>query len=231
MELATLHPYKTPIKEMVSRYEQIYVAAINDIFQSRHLHNQWLGPEIKCLTKDLRGEVIAGFAFTVQWIFDPLPDERPRPAAKMVESYPADSVIVVDTGADQVSGFWGELATTVCVRNGVRGAVINGGAKDTGIVKRMGFPLFARFTSPVDGFYRARLRDWQIPIWFNGVLVKPGDFIVGDNDGVLAIPQEIAEEILLEAERRVSSESATRQLLRQGISAPEASAMTDRQDL
>ena len=231
MELAALHPYKIPMQEMVHRYEQIYVAAINDIFQSRNLHNQWLGPEIKCLTRDLRGEVIAGFAFTVQWIFDPLPDERPRPAAKMVESYPADSLIVVDTGADQVSGFWGELATTVCVRNGVRGAVINGGAKDTGIVKRMGFPIFARFTSPVDGFCRSRLRDWQIPIWFNGVLIKPGDFIVGDNDGVLAIPQEIAEEILLEAERRVSSESATRNLLKQGVSAPEASAMTDRQDL
>jgi regulator of RNase E activity RraA len=231
MELPTPHPYKIPIKEMVRRYEQIYVAAINDIFQSRNLHHQWLGPEIKCLTKDLRGDVIAGFAFTVQWVFDPLPDERPRPAAKMVESYPADSIIVVDAGADQVSGFWGELATTVCMRNGVRGAVINGGAKDTGIVKRMGFPIFARYTSPVDGFYRSRLRDWQIPIWFNDVLIKPGDFIVGDNDGVLAIPQEIAEEILLEAERRVTSESATRHLLKQGVSAPEASAMTDRQDL
>lgn len=226
-----LHPYKIPIEEMVQRYEKIYVAAVNDIFQSRGLHNQWLGPEVKCLTRDLRGEVIAGFAFTVQWIFDPLPDERSRPAAKMVESYPANSIIVVDTGADQISGFWGELATTVCVRNGVRGAVINGGAKDTGIVKQMGFPLFARFTSPVDGFYRSRLGDWQIPIWFNGVLIRPGDFIVGDNDGVLAIPHEIAEDILLEAERKVNSESQTRTLLKQGVSASEASELTQRQDL
>jgi regulator of RNase E activity RraA len=54
---------------------------------------------------------------------------------------------------------------------------------------------------------------------------------VGDNDGVLAIPQEIAEEVLLEAERRVTSESATRNLLKQGVSAPDASAMTERQDL
>lgn len=226
-----LHPYKLPIKEMIRRYEKIHTAVINDIFQERNLHNQWLGPEIKCITKDLRDEVIAGFAFTVQWIFDPRPDERDRPAAKMVESYPEDGIIVVDTGADQVSGFWGDLATTVCLRNGVRGAVINGGAKDTGVIKLMGFPIFARFSTPVDGFYRSRLRDWQIPIWFNGVLVRPGDFIVGDSDGVLVIPQEIAEEILVEAERRVESESKIRELLQKGTKSDEATRVDGRKDL
>ena len=227
----SLHPYKIPIKDMVQRYEQIYTAAIHDIFQARNLHHQWLGPDIKCLTKNLSGEVVAGFAFTVQWIFDPLPDERDKPAAKMVESYPDSSIIVVDAGPDQVSGFWGELATTVCMRNGVRGAVINGGAKDTGIVKKMGFPLFARFSSPVDGFYRSRLRAWQIPIWFNGVLIRPGDFMVGDSDGVLVIPQEIAEEVLVEIEKRVEEESETRKLLKEGVSAEEASRRTGRTDL
>ena len=226
-----LHPYKIPIKEMVERYQRLYTAAIIDIFQERNMHHQWLGPDIKCRTKELGGDVVAGFAFTVQWIFDPRPDERDRPAAKMVESYPEDSIIVVDAGADQVSGFWGELATNVCIRNGVKGAVINGGAKDTGFVKMMGFPIFCRFTTPVDGFYRSRLRGWQIPIWFNDILIHPGDFIVGDSDGVLVIPQGIAEEILVEAERRAEEENETRELLRQGISADEASRMSGRKDL
>ena len=108
---------------------------------------------------------------------------------------------------------------------------INGGAKDTGFVKKMGFPIFCRFTSPVDGFYRSHLRDWQIPIWFNGILVRPGDFIVGDSDGVLVIPQEIAEEVLLEAERRAEEENQTRDLLKQGVAADEASRQTGRKDL
>ena len=73
------------------------------------------------------------------------------------------SIVIVDTGNDNISGFWGELATTVCMRNGVHGAVIDGGAKDTGFVKQMGFPIFCRFTSPVDGFYRSRLQGWQSP--------------------------------------------------------------------
>ncbi|MEJ2710597.1 MAG: RraA family protein [Anaerolineales bacterium] len=225
------YPYSVPIDELIERYQKLYTAAINDIFQERDMHNQWLGPDIKCRTKDLSSEIVAGYAFTVQWIHDPLPDERDRPAAKMVDSYPYGSIIVVDTGADQISGFWGELATTVCVRNGVKGAVINGGAKDTGFVKLMGFPIFCKFTSPVDGFYRSRLRGWQIPIWINEILIRPGDFIVGDSDGVLVIPQEIAEEILIEAERRADNESETRKLLKAGVASDVASMQTGRKDL
>jgi regulator of RNase E activity RraA len=225
------YPYKIPVADMVARYEKIYTAAINDIFQERGLHHQWLGPDIKCQTKELNADIVAGIAFTVQWIFDPLPDERDMPAANMVESYPEYGMIVVDAGADQTSGFWGELATTVCVRNGVRGAVINGGAKDTGFVKLMGFPIFCKYSSPVDGFYRSRLRGWQIPIWINDILIRPYDFIIGDSDGVLVIPQEIAEEVLVEAERRIAEESDTRDLLKEGISADEAARRTGRKDL
>ena len=225
------NPYSIPLREMADRYSRLYTAAINDIFQEKGFHRQWLGPEIVCKTVDLQDRIIAGAAFTVQWISDPLPDERDKPAAKMVEAYPEDGIIVVDAGADQISGFWGELATTVCQRNGVRGAVINGGAKDTGIIKTMDFPIFCKFTSPVDGFYRSRLHGWQIPIWINEILIRPGDMIVADNDGVLVVPQEIAEEILLETERRVGEETQTRQLLKKGVSADEASEKTGRRDL
>ncbi len=226
-----LHPYKIPIKEMIERYQRLYTAAINDIFQERDMHNQWLGPDIKCRTKDLVETVVAGFAFTTQWIFDPLPAKKDQRAAKMVEAYPEGSIVVSDPGADQISGFWGELATTVCLKNGVNGAVINGGAKDTAFVKKMGFPIFCRYTTPVDGFYRSHLRDWQIPIWVNGVIVRPGDFIVGDSDGVLVIPQKIAEDVLEETERRAEDESETRKLLQEGVAADEASRLTGRKDL
>lgn len=224
-------PYSVPSEQLIERFERLYTAAIDDVFQARGMHHQWLGPEIKCLTRDMHGDVVAGYAFTVQWIADPRPDTRERPAAKMVGSYPAGSIIVVDTGADQHSGFWGELATTSCLEQGVRGAVINGGAKDTGFVKMTGFPIFCRFTSPVDGFYRSRLRDWNVPVWINGICIEPGDFIVGDSDGVLVVPQGIAEEVLEEAERRAESENETRALLKQGVSAEEASRRTGRQDL
>lgn len=226
-----LHPYKIPIKEMISRYEELYVAAIEDIFQERHMYDQWLGPDIKCITKNLELDVVAGFAFTVQWVTDTIPDARQQPAAKMVQTYPEDSIVVVDLGKEQKAGAWGELATTVAVRNGVKGAVINGGAKDTGFIKAMGFPIFAKYSTPVDGFYRNRLKDHQIPIWFDNMVIYPGDFIVGDSDGVVVIPKDIAEDVLVETERRAASENETRNLLKQGVPADEAARCTGRKDL
>lgn len=224
-------PYKIPLVEMVDRYEKLYTGALIDVFQEMNLHNQWLGPEVKCLTRKLKRETIAGFAFTIQWIYDPEPDERERTAATMVESYPEHSIIVVDTGPDKTSGFWGELATTTCMKKGVRGAVINGGAKDIGFVREMGFPIFAKFSSPVDGFHQSRLRGWQLPIWFDGILIRPWDFLVCDADGCLHVPQEIAEEVLIKTEARRDSENDTRDLLQKGMAADEAARLTGRKDL
>lgn len=225
-------PYrKIPVDDLVERYSRIYTGAVIDIFQERGLHNQWLGPECKCITRTLKREAVAGFAFTIQWISDPEPDERDKPAARMVGSYPKNSMIVVDTGNDQVSGFWGELATTVCLRNGVRGAVINGGAKDVGFVREMDFPIFAKFTSPVDGFAWSRLRGWQLPIWWGTVLIRPWDMLLADADGVLVIPHEIAEEILEATEERSRSEDRTRDLLTGGADPVSASEQTGRKDL
>ncbi len=224
-------PYQGDVADLVARYQKLYTGALIDVFQEMGLHNQWLGPDIKCLTRDLGVEAVAGYAFTVQWISDPEPDERDKPASRMVASYPRNSIIVVDTGADQVSGFWGELATTTCIRNGVRGAVINGGAKDVGFVRQMGFPIFARFSSPVDGFHRSRLRGWQLPVWFGNVLVRPWDFLLCDADGVLVVPYEIAEEVLRHTETRRENENATRTLLQKGVSPETASALTGRKDL
>lgn len=225
-------PYKKiPVDDLVERYSNVYTGAVIDIFQEMGYHNQWLGRECKCVTRHLKREAVAGFAFTIQWIADPEPDERDKPAARMVGSYPKNSMIVVDTGTDQVSGFWGELATTICLRNGVRGAVINGGAKDIGFVREMDFPIFAKFTSPVDGFVYSRLRGWQIPIWWNDILIRPWDMLLADADGVLVIPYEIAEDVLVETEKRSKSEDETRDLLVGGEDPVEASTKTGRKDL
>lgn len=226
-------PYKLDIDDMCERYSKLYTGAVIDIFQEMNLHNQWLGQEVKCLTKWMTNDdrALAGFAFTIQWIADPRPEERGMMAAKMVGSYPKNSVVVVDCGTDPKSGFWGELATTRCIKNGVRGAVINGGAKDVGFVRKMDFPIFAKYSSCVDGFRYSRLRGWNLPIWWGDILVRPMDFILGDADGVLVIPQEIAEEVMIRTEARSKGEDETRALLEAGIHPTEASERTGRRDL
>ena len=121
------YPYSIDSDEMVERFEKCYTAAINDVMTNRNLEDSlnlpstWLGPDIKCLTKELNRDVVAGFAFTIQWVKDPSPDERLRPGEKMLSSYFKNAILCVDTGGDPESGYLGELNTNAMMMNGVRG--------------------------------------------------------------------------------------------------------------
>ena len=222
------YPYSIDSDDMVARFEKCYTAAINDVMTSRTLDDSmqmestWLGPQIKCLTKELNREVVAGFAFTIQWIRSPEPDERVRPGEKMLSSYFNNAILVVETGEDPRSGYLGELNTNAMMRNGVRASVIDGGAKDTGFVRLMDFPVFCKFSSPIDAYTANRLRGWQIPICINGVTIEPMDVIVGDSDGVMVIPKAVAEEVLVRVEAHKNFEDKTRELIKSGMSPEDA---------
>ncbi len=222
------YPYSIYSDEMVARFEKCYTAAINDVMTSSHLEGSlkmpstWLGPDIKCITKDLKRDVVAGFAFTIQWVRDPSQDERVRPGEKMLSSYFKNAILVVDTGGDPESGYLGELNTNAMMRNGVRASVIDGGAKDTGFVKLMDFPVFCKFSSPIDAYTNNRLRGWHLPVMINGVKIEPMDVIVGDNDGVMVVPKAIAEDVLVKIEARKEFEDKTRELIKAGMSPEEA---------
>jgi 4-hydroxy-4-methyl-2-oxoglutarate aldolase len=225
------YPYNIKSDEMAERYEKCYCSAVCDVLGSIGYENQWLGPEIKCRTKELKRNVVAGFAFTVQWIKDPLPDERDRPASKMLANYFKNSVLCVDTGGDSRSGYLGELNTNAFLKKGVRASVIDGGARDSGFVKLMDYPVFCRFTSPIEAYKHNRLRGWQIPIYINGVRIEPMDVVIGDSDGVLVVPQKIAEEVLVQVEERKKIEDKTRELILSGLTPEEAAIRMGYKDL
>ncbi len=225
------YPYSIGPDEMVTRLEKCYTAALQDVLSKMGLEEQWLGPEITCRTKELNRDVVAGFAFTVQWVKDPEPDERDRPASKMLANYFKNAVLCVDTGGDTRSGYLGELNTNAFRLKGVRASVIDGGAKDSGFVKLMDYPVFCKFTSPIDAYTRNRLRGWQLPIYIYGVRIEPMDVIVGDSDGVMVIPKAIAEQVLTEVENRKSVEDETRRLILAGMSAEDAAIKMGYKDL
>jgi 4-hydroxy-4-methyl-2-oxoglutarate aldolase len=99
-------------------------------------------------------------------------------------------VYVLEDGLD-VAGMGNLMATTAKVR-GLAGAVIDGAARDIEEVTRIGFPIFSRSISPATSVGRYVSVAKQIPVKCAGVWVKPGDYIVGDADGVVAVPQEVA---------------------------------------
>lgn len=227
----TIYPYSIDPDEMVTRLERCYCSALSDVLLKLGYDSQWLGPDISCRTKEMKRSVVAGFAFTVQWVKDPEPDERDRPASKMLSNYFKNAVLCVDTGGDMRSGYLGELNTNAFRLKGVRASVIDGGARDSGFVKLMDYPVFCKFTSPIDAYGRQRLRGWQLPIYINGVRIEPMDVIVGDSDGVMVIPKAIAEQVLTEVEARKVQEDETRRLILEGMSAEDAAIKMGYKDL
>jgi regulator of RNase E activity RraA len=149
----------------------------------------------------------------------------------MLANYFKNAVLCVDTGGDKRSGYLGELNTNAFRLKGVRASVIDGGAKDSGFVKLMDYPVFCKFTSPIDAYTKNRLRGWQLPIYINEVRIEPMDVIVGDSDGVMAVPKAIAEEVLREVESRKSVEDETRRLILEGMSAEQAAIKMGYKDL
>ena len=222
------YPYSIDPDEMVERYEKFYCSAISDVMINPRIEgyleheSTWLGKDLKCRTKELKRDAVAGFAFTIQWIKDPSPDERSHVGEVMLSAYFKNAILVVDTGRDPEAGYLGELNTNAMMKNGVRGSVIDGGARDSGFVKMMDFPVFCKFTTPVDAYPKNRLRGFNHPIMINDVVIEPMDIIVGDHDGVVVVPKAIAEDVLNKCEKLARFENDTRELIKSGMTPLEA---------
>jgi regulator of RNase E activity RraA len=198
---------------MCARYERLYAGLVFDVLEKRGLPNQALSHEIAPIDPQMK---VAGPAFTFKGTTVVAKDEAVRfrrLAALQEMSRPC--VEVRDRCTPFNVALYGELSATAARAQGAVGAVIDGGTRDSGLLVRMGFPVFARYRSPVEAFGRVATLEHQVPILMSGeltetVVVSPGDFIFGDVDGLLVVPSEIALDVLLEAESLIGVEDAAR---------------------
>ena len=113
----------------------------------------------------------------------------------------------VCTGSHGVFALWGELMSTRAARLGATGAVVDGFHRDTRGIRRLGFPVFSAGAYAQDQRPRGRVTDFRVPLTFsNGAVVRPGDVIVGDVDGVLAIPADHVGDIVAAALAKAGAE-------------------------
>jgi regulator of RNase E activity RraA len=115
---------------------------------------------------------------------------------QILDEAPAGSVIVyvLEEGLE-IAGIGNLMATTAKVR-GLAGAVIDGGARDTEDIERLGFPVFSRSITPATSVGRLVAVAKQVPVTCAGVLVRPGDYIVADRDGVVVVPFDKVERVI-----------------------------------
>jgi 4-hydroxy-4-methyl-2-oxoglutarate aldolase len=197
------------------RFEAIYTAAIADILDARGLREQTLPPSIRPLAPGMR---LAGPAFTVAGRPAEVGDYDAalRKVLAMLGEVPQGHVAVYSCAQD-VSAHLGELSVTSLAARGVAGCVLDGGCRDVRFVLETGFPVFARFVTPEDSTWRWELEATQVPIELGRVRVEPGDWLVGDDDGVVVVPHALAEDVLAEAEEKAATESEIRRAVGEGM--------------
>lgn len=186
------------IREMLSKVSS---ANISDA-----MHRQG---ELKGIRPVCSGVKMIGPAFTVR--------TYPGDWAKTVEAIdeaPQESVIVIDAGGVEPA-VWGELATNSCLENNIEGVVIDGAIRDVVEIRKLKFPAFARIITPTAGEPKG-FGEMGVPVKVGGVRVFPGDWVFGDDDGVVVIPQKRAVEITNRAMDVLERENRIRKEIKQG---------------
>ena len=138
--------------------------------------------------------------------------------AQMLEAIHDNSVVIWDTSGDDESAQWGEVMTAASKKQGCRGAVIDGGVRDTELVLNQNFPVFNKYRTSNGMMGRFRMIGYQLPIQIGNVFISPGDVVFGDIDGVIIIPRDIAYEVLVRAEQILGHEVEIRNWVKEGIS-------------
>lgn len=205
---------------MRGRFSTIYTAALADILDAHGYRYQTLPPSIRPLEPGMH---FAGQAYTVKGKRAETADYDValRKVLHMLGNVPAEHVAVYACEHD-VSAHLGELSVTSLKARGVVGCVLDGGCRDVRFILDEGFPVFSRYVTPEDSTWRWELEATQVPVTIGRVRIKPGDWIVADDDGVVVVPQAIAEAVLAEAEEKAATESEIRAAVRDGMSPLEA---------
>lgn len=193
--------------------ELLYTAVISDVLDSLGRREQVMSAHIKPLSDSL---MVVGRAFPVR-VVDTYTDPA-TPYESLIASLQAiqpGEVYVAATSPR--AAFWGELLSTFCQRRGAAGAVIDGLVRDVRRIRDLGFPVFSTGYYPVDSKGRLEVLDFRVPIHCGGVLVCPGDLIVADVDGVVAVPAPIEDQVISLAFQKLYGENEVREGLQSGL--------------
>lgn len=168
-------------------------AAISDALDSLGIEGAL--PSIK---PKVKGAKTFGPAFTVQYeAFGTT--QQFQNAGQYIDDVPAGSMIVVDNQGRSDCTVWGDILTEVACQQQIAGTVIHGASRDIATIREKNYPLFANNTLMRSGKNRVYKKQVQCSIEIDNVVIKPGDFLFADDDGVIVIPNDFAKEVYTRA--------------------------------
>jgi 4-hydroxy-4-methyl-2-oxoglutarate aldolase len=167
----------------------------------------YLGPGLRPIQD---GSRVGGTAVTaVCW-----PGDNLMIHAAAEQCQPGD-LLVVTTASPSMDGMFGELLATSLAARGVRGLVIEAGVRDVAELRAMGFPVWSAAVS-AQGTVKETAGAVNVPVSIGGQIVRPGDAIIADDDGVVCVPRGDVRQALAAAQARVTKEEQARKALADG---------------
>lgn len=201
--------------------EQLYTPVVGDILDEMGYYHQFLPQEIAPIREN---EKLVGKAMPALMIDVYSPQKKPFGLLTEALDQLEEGDIYIASGGQMRCAYWGEILTATAKVRKASGAVINGYYRDSPQVKEQQFPVFCRGRYAQDSSVRTQVVDYRCQIEVGQATVSPGDIIFGDCDGVLVIPQSVAEEVFEKALEKARGEKVVRKAIEGGMTATMAFA-------
>ena len=199
----------TPEAEaMRQRFLKVDAATVADVLDRLGYLHQGLAADFAPYPAD--AGKLAGWAYTILGEMRPYAGSGDPDKMKAVDGV-RHGCVTVWSGAGEGVCFFGELIALGMKTRGCAGALVDGGVRDIEWIARQKFPVYARYRTPVQSIGRWKVTACQVPAYLPGatkqhVIINPGDFVLGDVDGVVVVPSDAVEKALNEAERLTATE-------------------------
>ena len=211
-------------EEIRLRYLEVDTSNVADVLDGMNLLQQGLAADFGPYPDTCKR--LAGWAYTIRGQMTPYPQGGDADKMAACQGLSPGEISVWSGNGEGIC-YFGELIALGMKERGCTGALLDGGIRDVRWIGEHGFPVFARYRTPVQSIGRWKVNACQVPVYMRGhdggnVIVRPGDFILCDDDGAIVIPIEHVEAVLLESERLTQVEKNIRIELANGLSLGDA---------
>jgi regulator of RNase E activity RraA len=200
--------------------KNLYVAAVCDILDSLGYRRQAMHQRLRPLLPDRKHCGFVGRARTVRWMETDyvVQDDPYGLEIEVMDSLRPGDVVVHSTDYGGTNAPWGELMSTLAKRSGAVGCVCDSQVRDCVRIIEMGFPVYCAGIRPLDSKGRARVMAYDVPVQCGEVLVRAGELVFADFDGIVVVPREVEKDVLKLAMEKAGRESLARKDLLAGKS-------------
>ena len=207
-------------ENIIFRLSKCYSSVVHDVMRDMGCINFTLPSDIKpCKNHHL----LAGQIFTLEGHIHKTQDHNESLLAwtNFLSKAPKNKVVICQPNTNEVA-LMGELSAETLQLRGIKGYIVDGGARDMDFILKLDFPLWSKFFTPKDIVKFWKPTKFEHKIKIGDVEIMNDDYVLADIDGVVVIPQSKIEDVLSGCEKKINSENLVRKAIKEGMDPQEA---------